>query len=65
MKFDAASSSVLALCTIPGCPWVELVTNGEVARREALAHLWRVHPEAEGQQNTLQRWLARRRAAVR
>lgn len=65
MRFDAASATVLALCTVGGCPWRELVTDAEVARREALEHLWRVHPDAERQQNTLHKWLARRRSTVR
>jgi hypothetical protein len=65
VRFDAGASTVLALCTIGGCPWSELVTDAAIARREALEHLWRVHPDAERQQNTLQRWLARRRPAVR
>lgn len=65
MKFDASSCTVLAVCTLGGCPWHELVTDAAIARTAALDHLWRVHPEAETQQNTLQRWLARRRAIVR
>ena len=63
MKFDAASCTVLALCTLGSCAWHELVLDAEVARRAALDHLWRVHPDAEGAQRAVQQWLARRRAA--
>lgn len=66
MRFDAASCTTLALCTIGSCSWTQLVLDAEVAGREALDHLWRVHPEAAAQQRAVQQWLARRRrAAVR
>lgn len=62
MRFDAGACTVLAVCTIGGCPWFELVTDAAIARRAALDHLWSVHPEAEYQQRAVQQWLRRRTA---
>ena len=43
IRFDAASCTVLALCS--DCEWCELVSTAEIARRAALDHVYRVHPE--------------------